>query len=201
MDGYTATANIREIERSSGKHIPIVAMTAYALKGDREKCLASGMDDYLSKPAKLAEIEQAIARVMAPDATRKQPTVTRKPTRAETALWDRAAALDRVGGDESLLNELIEVFFNDYPALAARLTEALERGDLGSLREPAHTLKGSLGYLGVPQAASLAQKIEAASQVEDATSAVNLIDTFMAEIETLHDLMRPVPAGTGAAHD
>jgi protein-histidine pros-kinase len=105
-----------------------------------------------------------------------------------------------VGGDESLLDELIEVFFNEYPVLAARLTEALGRGDLASLREPAHTLKGSLGYLGVPQTASLAQKIESASQVEDATAAVSLIDTFMAEIETLHDLMRPSPAMSGASH-
>ena len=202
MDGYAATAAIRELERSSGKHVPIIAMTAYALKGDREKCLAAGMDDYLSKPARLAEIEEAIHRVTVKG--NGQVSVLPDPTIPASAAWDRAAALDRLGGDESLLNELIEVFFNDYPVLAARLTEALARGDIASLRESAHTLKGSLGVLGLEETAGLAQAIESASQVEDATTAVSLIDRFMAEIETLQDIMRPkAPAfeAATAAHD
>jgi len=201
MDGYAATAAIRELERGSGRHIPIIAMTAYALKGDREKCLAAGMDDYLSKPARLAEIEEAIHRVT--EQGEGSLGVTLDRAIPASAVWDRAAALDRLGGDESLLNELIEVFFNDYPVLAARLTEALAKGDLASLREPAHTLKGSLGVLGLQETAGLAQAIESASQVEDATTAVSLIDRFTAEIETLQDIMRPKALAfeAVAAHD
>jgi signal transduction histidine kinase/DNA-binding response OmpR family regulator len=200
MDGYAATAAIREMEKGSGKHIPIIAMTAHALKGDREKCLTAGMDEYLRKPARVAEIEGTIRRVIANDEQHDRKLAL-NPVVMPTAVWDRAAALARLDGDESLLNELIEVFFNDYPLLARRLTEALDRGDLASLREPAHTLKGSLGVLGLPETAGLAQAIESASRVEDATAAVSLIDRFMAEVEMLQELMRPKPVAVGAAND
>ena len=201
MDGYTATANIRELEKEKGKHIPIIAMTAYALKGDREKCLAAGMDDYLSKPARIAEIESAIERAKGDTL----PIVVgetkgrQKPSVPEHAYWDRAAALDRLGGDESLLNELIDLFFNDYPALAAKLAEALARGDIASLREPAHTLKGSLRYLGLPTTAGLAQQIENASEAEDDTAIVPLLDRLMAEVDMLRPMMRPAVAETSNA--
>ena len=198
MDGYAATDAIRELEKHADKHIPIIAMTAHALKGDREKCLAAGMDDYLSKPARLTEIEQVLNRA-APASTPGDDNgnAPSKPSVPDKALWDRAAALDRLGGDESLLDELIELFFKDYPTLARRLTEALARGDIASLREPAHKLKGSLGALGLPGTAGLAQEIESASQIEDATVAVGLIDRFMAEIEMLQDVMRPKALATG----
>jgi CheY-like chemotaxis protein/HPt (histidine-containing phosphotransfer) domain-containing protein len=201
MDGYAATAAIRNLEQGTGKHTPIVAMTAHALKGDREKCLAAGMDDYLSKPARLTEIEQAVQRATASLSASIPRAAPFPPTMSDIALWDRAAALDRLGGDESLLNELIDVFFNGYPVLARRLTDALSRGDLASLQEPAHTLKGSLGALGLPSTAVLAQEIESASKFEDATAAVSLIDRFMAEVEMLQDVMRPKAMAGGAASD
>ncbi len=202
MDGYAATRSIRELEKHTDKPIPIIAMTAHALKGDREKCLAAGMDDYLSKPARLNEIEQAIRRVTLGSTLKAEShDAPCKPSVSDKALWDRAAALDRLGGDESLLDELIELFFNDYPVLARRLTEALARGDIASLREPAHKLKGSLGALGLPGTADLAQEIETASQVEDATAAVGLIDRFMAEIEMLQDVMRPTAVAGGPGND
>jgi len=201
MDGYSATMAIRDLEKDSARHVPIIAMTAHALKGDRAKCLAAGMDDYLSKPARLSEIESALARATAtgiPAGTFGESTL---PNDTERAVWDRVAALDRLGGDESLLNELIETFFSEYPTLAARLSQALAHGDLGSLREPAHTLKGSLGVLGLPGTASLAQAIESASKEGDAIEVVSLLDRFMAEIEMLQPIMRPEPAAAGVAND
>jgi signal transduction histidine kinase/DNA-binding response OmpR family regulator len=199
MDGYTATMAIRDLERGTGKHIPIIAMTAHALQGAREKCLAAGMDDYLSKPAKLAQIQQAIEQIR-PAAMKSTDTLLRGPD-LETQIWDRAAALKRVGGDESLLNELVEVFFRDYPAIAMRLTEALARSDLASMGQPAHTLKGSLAYLGFPDIASLAQKLEAASQAADGASAMQLADRLMCELDRLQELMRPAVATPGAPCD
>ena len=201
MDGYAATAAIRDVEKRTSGHIPIIAMTAHALKGDREKCLAAGMDDYLSKPARLTEIEQALTRAMLASRVKTETTdLPSKPSAPDRAVWDRAAAVDRLGGDESLLDELVGLFFKDYPVLARRLTDALAGGDLASLREPAHKLKGSLGALGLPATAGLAQEIESAGQVEDATAAVGLIDRFMAEIEMLQDVMQP-KAFAGATND
>ncbi len=201
MDGYAATAAIRDLENGTDRHIPIIAMTAHALTGDREKCFAAGMDDYLSKPARLTEIEQALNHAMLASTPKEERgDAPSKPSVPQKAVWDRAAALDRLGGDESLLDELIELFFKDYPVLARRLTEALERGDLASLREPAHKLKGSLGAIGLPATAGLAREIESASEVEDATAAVGLIDRFMAEIEMLEDMMRPKAMAGGAAN-
>lgn len=202
MDGYSATAEIRKRESGCNRHVPIIAMTAHALKGDREKCLAAGMDDYLSKPAKLGEIEAAIRRTTQDSPTACPEGSSQEPQVDSAGLWDRTEALDRVGGDESLLNELIEVFFADYPMLASRLTDALARGDIASLREPAHTLKGSLSYLGVPGTARLAQKIESASKEDDAKAAIGLIERFMAEVEKLQEIMRTSCAPVaGAAHD
>jgi len=198
MDGYAATAAIRDMEKHTGQHIPIIAMTAHALKGDREKCLAAGMDDYLSKPARLTEIEQALNRVMLDAGSKASRS---HPSAPDKAVWDRAAALDRLGGDESLLDELIELFFKDYPMLARRITEAMAKGDMASLRAPAHKLKGSLGALGLPATADLVQQIESASELEDATAVVSLIDRFMAEIEMLQEVMRPKALASGAADD
>jgi signal transduction histidine kinase/CheY-like chemotaxis protein/HPt (histidine-containing phosphotransfer) domain-containing protein len=200
MDGYSATATIRKLESGSAKHVPIIAMTAHALKGDREKCLASGMDDYLGKPAKIAEIQEAIERIAG---MREVQTSTGQQTRAASGnapMWDRTAALNRLGGDELLLNDLIEVFFEDYPAIAARMSDSLQRGDISSLREPAHTLKGSLGHLGLTQTARLAEKIELASK-EDDPAVLGLINGFMAQIESLQDIMLPGGATAGVAND
>ena len=191
MDGLSATEAIRKLEKSSGTHIPIFAMTAHALKGDRERCLAAGMDGYISKPATLAEIASAVNSVPpAPGGQRDDGESQDKPD-----LWNRAAALDRVGGDESLLNELINIFLQEYPALAQRLTEGLSRGDLPSLREPAHTLKGSFGCLGMQDTAVLALEIEKASQARDADRAASLIDTMLSQVGAVQQVMRTQSPG------
>ncbi len=186
MDGLSATEAIRTLEKSTSEHIPICAMTAHALKGDRERCLAAGMDSYLSKPATLAEIENTVSHLM-----RHQPykhATLPEPTAREG--WDRDAALARVGGDQSLLDELVAIFIKEYPPLAATLIQSLARNDLPSLRQPAHTLKGSLKYLEAPAAAALAQQIEEASGALDSHRAAELVDTFFREVEALQKAMQ-----------
>jgi len=194
MDGLSTTAAIREIEKSVGGHTPIFAMTAHALKGDRERCLSAGMDGYVSKPTTVTDIEKVVRGVLAKAQPEAQPRVNVEPS--GSVLWDRAAALNRVGGDEALLQELITVFFQEYPTLADRLTEGLSRGDLASLLEPAHTLKGSLGYLGVPDAARLAQEIEDASRAEDTARVADLVDNFMARVKVMQEALA-CPTATG----
>lgn len=106
-----------------------------------------------------------------------------------SAGWDYVAALERVDGDESLLAELIAIFFQEYPKFAARLTESLSQRDFGALREAAHSLKGSLGYLGAPDGEALSLALEQASSAKDASRADELVAELMAYIEGLRQLM------------
>lgn len=106
-----------------------------------------------------------------------------------SAGWDYAAALERVGGDESLLVELIAVFFEEYPKFALRLTQSLSQKDFGALREAAHSLKGSLGYLGAANGEALAFAVEQASLGRDLARAGDLVAQLMAYIEALRQLM------------
>lgn len=108
-----------------------------------------------------------------------------------SAGWDYAAALERVGGDEPLLVELIAIFFEEYPKFATRLTQSLSQRDFVTLREAAHSLKGSLGYLGAAHGESLALAVEQASVAKDATRAGDLVAQLMAYIEALRQLMAP----------
>ena len=103
--------------------------------------------------------------------------------------WDYTAALQRVGGDEPLLAELIAIFFEEYPKLASRLTQALSQRDLGALRDAAHSLKGSLGYLGAAHGEALALAVEHACAASNYSATGELVAQLMAYIEALRQLM------------
>ena len=110
-----------------------------------------------------------------------------------SAGWDYAAALERVGGDEPLLAELIAIFFEEYPKFAARLTQSLSQQDFVGLRETAHSLKGSLGYLGAAYGESLSLAVEQACLANDAPRAGDLVAQLMAYVEALRQLMVASP--------
>ena len=152
MDGFEATAAIRRArDRRPGGHVPIVAMTAHAMKGDRERCLAAGMDAYVSKPLRVDELFEAIARLV-PAAERRRPR-RRAPApaadeRPAEAVFDPAAALARVEGDRELLRKMIGLFFAQAEKLLPEIRGAGERGDGKALERAAHKLKGSMGSFG-----------------------------------------------------
>ena len=106
-----------------------------------------------------------------------------------SAGWDYAAALERVGGDEPLLVELIAIFFAEYPKFAGRLTQALSQKNFAALRQAAHSLKGSLSYLGATDGESLALAVEQASLAKDWARAHDLVARLMAYIEALRQVM------------
>ena len=109
------------------------------------------------------------------------------------AVWDYEAALERVGGEEPLLAELIAIFFEEYPRFALRLTQSLSQKDFAGLREAAHSLKGSLGYLGAAHGESLALALEQACLARDEPGAGNLVAQLMGYIEALRQLMVASP--------
>jgi signal transduction histidine kinase/CheY-like chemotaxis protein len=144
MDGFAATVEIRRLEQASGRHLPIVAMTAHALKGDRERCLATGMDGYISKPINFQRVEEELERLCGDLCLAPSPASA--PAAKELA-WDRDQALRRMNGDKPLLEEIVGIFLREYPKSMAELRAAIPAHDFAAVRVVAHTLKGELGYL------------------------------------------------------
>ena len=161
LDGFEATALIRQKEVASGRHIPIIAMTAPALREDRERCLAAGLDDYVSKPLQLERLLEAIevyAEPSAPEAS--VPDSVAAPSAESPFTLDRATALHHVGGDAELLKEILDLFMQEYPLYLSAMGSAIQKRDPAALRLAAHTFKGSLGNFGEPPPLATAQALE-----------------------------------------
>jgi PAS domain S-box-containing protein len=155
MDGFEATAAIRRQEEGTGRHLPIIAMTAYALKGDRERCLAAGMDRYLSKPIRARELFDSVEAV----AARRERQPKENAIRVGEVL-DLATALARVGEDRELLQELAELFLQECPRLMQRVRAALADQDPLQLKCAAHSLKGSIDSFAAKDAYDAALALE-----------------------------------------
>jgi signal transduction histidine kinase/DNA-binding response OmpR family regulator len=182
MDGFEATAHIRAQEKQSGRHLPIIALTAHAMKGDREQCLAAGMDGYVSKPIQEKELLEALHLVQEPDAAPPQPP----PLPASPALQiDKVALLAKVGGEEALLRELIDLFLKECPNELAELREAVAARDPLRVRKAAHRLKGGAVNFSDP-AAEAAWKLESMGRSGDLTGveqALASLERIMADLQ------------------
>ena len=145
MDGLTATGAIRANERKAGGHIPIVAMTANALAGDRERCLAAGMDDYVAKPVQPAALFDAIERWAAGTAVPATPTGVARA--AASGGLDVQALVDHFEGDAEFARTIVTAFLEESPQLMQAIGDALAARDSDGLRRSAHRLKGSIGLM------------------------------------------------------
>ncbi|MSR58945.1 MAG: response regulator [Planctomycetaceae bacterium] len=169
MDGLEATRTIRELERASATHTPIVAMTSQAMKGDREKCLESGMDEYLTKPVRAAQlyamVDSVLNRLSAPTAPAEAGEIgagSKSPPPVDNhvpqVIWSQA--LEAVDGDEALLSELAVAFLGESPRLLQDMHGAIAGVDAALLRQAAHTIKGGLRMFGADAAYELACRLE-----------------------------------------
>jgi len=181
MDGLEATGAIRDRERAAGGHLPIVAVTAHAMKGDAERCLEAGMDAYLAKPLQPRELAAAIESVVggpaAPVPASGGGEKGLPPARAD--VFDRARLLDRVGGDRKAVAELSAIFRADAPKQVARIREAIRAGDAAALRAAAHALKGAVSNFAAAPATDAAlrlQKIGEAGRLAGAEAAVGELE-------------------------
>jgi CheY-like chemotaxis protein len=168
MDGFQATAAIRERERAAGVHTPIIAMTAHAMAGDRERCLGAGMDAYLSKPLRPDDLLTTIAQFFPGDAA--PPAAPRAPAieaaRSASSI-DQEALLADFGHNRKVLIEVIDVFLTDAPAYLERIRVAAAAHDDGSVAAAAHALKGSAGLFSKGAAYEGARALEQAAKSGD----------------------------------
>ena len=162
MDGLEATAAIRATEKLSGAHLPVIAVTANAMKGDIEICLDAGMDSYLSKPVNAAALIALIDTMTTPGAeTPRDGAAPPSPGEPDVApAMDLEELLDRVGGDRALLMELAQLFRDEYPGMLLRVKRCIDDDDAEGLEMAAHSLKGACFSLGAGPTANAASVLE-----------------------------------------
>jgi two-component system sensor histidine kinase/response regulator len=212
MDGIEATMALREREKITGAHQPVVALTALVIKGDKERCLAAGMDGYLSKPIRqveldeilesyatkstVAKIEKENSKIEKPEIAEPgitktglteshlspKPRETRQEIRTRFSL-NEAELMDRIGGDLEFLSELTEVFRQEYPKHLSAARRAVADRNGEALNKAGHALRGALANLAAADPAALAASIELTGATGDPSNAGFLIDQLEQEIK------------------
>ncbi len=187
MDGSEATAELRAHEKKTGGRVPIIALTAHAMKGDRERCLAADMDEYLTKPLHAEQLWAVI------DPLSDHPPI--EPTRpaAETnhapptsmKVFEVATALKRVNDDRPLLNELIKMYLESAPQMLMELRTALTQQDCVRLHRAAHTLKGAIGIFESATVLPATENLEHMGKAKDLSKAQEVYEAVEAGMERL----------------
>ncbi|MFZ3053868.1 MAG: ATP-binding protein [Sulfuricurvum sp.] len=184
MDGYEATRRIRAGEAGDENcTVTIIAMTANAMAGDREKCINVGMNDFITKPVDLTILTKTLMHWLIPDCseenvvnqdssipmqTEGEPQVLEAESKWQT-LWNHKEALLRMGGNEGLLDKIVKSFMSDAPQMLASLKEAIEHGNFSDAQLHAHSLKGSSANIGADTLQSISKSIEEAAKAENGT--------------------------------
>jgi len=182
MNGLEATAAIREAEKSNGAHTPILALTAHSTDDDRERCLAAGMDDYISKPVCADDFMSTIASLV-PCSVEVIPDGA--SPKSIPQLLDAKELMARFDGDTALLREAAELFRLGYPKLLSQLRDAISRDDAETVERTAHTVKGSVGNFGSTSAVEAAIRLEKMGLARDLRHATEACDALEWEIERL----------------
>ncbi len=183
MDGFAATREIRAIAGEIGR-IPIIAMTANAMAGDRERCLAAGMDDYVSKPVRTNELAAALERQLA-GRRRSMDTPPAPEVDPDWPVFDKDDLLARMGGDQEITSALMAVFLEGASDRLAQLKQAIQEGDAALVGLRAHGLKGELANLSAVAASRAAALVETSAKAGDLGQVRQLVELFEGEFDRL----------------
>ncbi|MCP3902513.1 MAG: response regulator [Planctomycetes bacterium] len=181
MGGLEATEILRADERDTDRRVPIIAMTAHALEGDRQRCLDAGMDGYVAKPVSAGDLFDEIRHVL----TGGPPPERREPEPISDDVSDTAAALERLDGDAALLTEVIGVFLDDYPGQRDRLRAAVSAGDFAATGRLVHALRGALSNFFAQRAVAAAERAQVAADTSDANALGPALEALEAEVDRL----------------
>jgi two-component system sensor histidine kinase/response regulator len=186
MDGLTATARIRELEKKMNRHVPIIAMTAHAMRGDRERCLEAGMDDYVSKPISSTILLETICRVVPKPEHKPDSASAAQSSAAADDSAELAALLEAFNNDGAFFKDVADMFISDYPPMVETLKKAIADEDGALLCRTAHALKGMARNFQIDGAADAALQMEQLGdqgQFEPATSLCNTLIDELASFE------------------
>jgi two-component system, sensor histidine kinase and response regulator len=201
MDGLTATGTIREAEKKSGAHIPIFAMTAHAMKGDRELCLDAGMDGYITKPVRFSDIERTLAGFSSTPSAHTKITIPLASPAKPAGLaisWNKIEALGRIGNDEELLRDLCHIFLEESPKLVQKIQEAIASGDADAVMRAAHSLKGEASYLGAAATTQAARQLEEMGRDQDLSRAKATFTTLEQAVSRLQIDLQEMAGATNS---
>jgi CheY-like chemotaxis protein len=187
LDGYQATAAIREIEKQSSKSTPIIAMTAHAMRGDREKCLEAGMDAYIAKPLDAKQLFDLIESIVDDrSVVHEAPTEAPPAPSNDRIVIDYAGAMQRLGQDADLYREFIGFYEEDSKTLLEQIEDAVRATDAHSLQHAAHSLKGLAGNLsaiGVVDAAFTLEKSGKSGSFDEVPAQVAALRDAVARLD------------------
>ncbi|MGZ6045859.1 MAG: response regulator [Isosphaeraceae bacterium] len=185
MDGFAATAAIRQRENATGRHTPIIALTAHVMKGDRERCLAAGMDAYASKPLRSQELFAAIDGLLPGGKT--APRIAAASRETPETVWDPTTILAEVEGDRELLLKLIGRFLDQCPKVLSEIRASVSQRDSAMLERSSHKLKGSVSNFGARNAHEAARRLEEMGRNGDLVGAEEATVVLETEICRLQD--------------
>jgi two-component system sensor histidine kinase/response regulator len=185
MSGFEAAQAIRQREHEGSGRLPLIALTAHAMRGDRERCLAVGMDGYLSKPIDVDELIETVERFGVEVAAMRTEVAPQQ--QASDVIFDERAALAYSGGDRRLLKEVVQLFRSDYPSSLRRIDRALQRRDREALRLAAHHLKGAIATVGASAGRQAAAEVEQTAHSPDFEEAARAYARLRQEIARLEE--------------
>ncbi|MGI8982770.1 MAG: response regulator [Pirellulaceae bacterium] len=199
LDGLAATRQIREREQSTGRHIPIIAMTAHALKGDRERCLASGMDEYVSKPIRERQLLAAMRLVVGDELSESVSRIISFDAAEQSTdgVMDWDEALKTCAGDHALLRDIVEAFLEEEPRRLSEIRQAIDSSDFELLGRAAHTIKGSMRYFKADSVFDRAFGLEQLGQEQTLDGAEEIFLLLRQELAKLHPILLDYVQGRG----
>lgn len=212
MDGFQATAAIRSlVGGASSPDVTILALTAHAMRGDRERCLRAGMDGYLTKPIDvdsfLSSVEAFAARLEVAGPDGRPPAASddgrrpREEVPLDEPIYDRTASLKRLGGSEELFRDLIGFFMEDAPGLLEQLRAGLLNDDAAAVERAAHSLKGLVANCGGLPASTAAARVETIGREGRLAEAPESVERLVAELDRLREALRAELGQMGDGHE
>ena len=184
MDGLEATAAIRR--NPAWEELPIIAMTAHAMKGDRERFLKAGMNDYVSKPIRIEEVRNVIVRQ---DGASQEDSPTEFQKENKVQILNEDLALERLAGDREMLAMLQEMILQEAPAMVQAVQEAVSDQDATALRLAAHSLKGSMAQLGAERVADLCYRLEQMAADDNLGDSIPTLEVLLIEWMVLQEML------------